>query len=533
MLATLSACGGKEASISKSKNVASVSDSNSDANSDGTKGDNADDTITLDWYINYSWYNTSWGQNLVSQTITDNTGINIDFVTPVGSEEEKLNALIASDSLPDLITLGWWEPQIEKMISEGMVYPLNELSTQYGTDFFDVAEESVINWYKQEDGNIYCYPNSSYNPQDVEKYDIPSNVTFLVRKDMYEAIGSPDMSTKEGFYNAIVEASKKFPEVNGEKMIPIGGTCFDDIGCASFDQYLQDFLAVKYEEDGIFYDRNTDPEYLSWVKLLRQLNEEGYISPDIFVDQRVQVSEKIAEGRYFSLIYQRTDLADQQKILFANDPNSIYMAVDGPRNENHDDPVLPTTGINGWTVTLISKNCKEPEKAIRFLEYLMSEEGQKILSAGIEGVTYDMVDGKAVLKEDFEAILNSDREEYDRLYGADDTYWMMQNNVMQMQWMPSLEEPLAQLAEWTYPYASYKGQYDVMMVESTNIGETYSKVKRLWSATLKQLIMAESDEEFDSILNDYLIKRDELGYKEVLEEETRQMHQNKKRLGFE
>ena len=66
------------------------------------KGESDNEKITLDWYINYSWYVTCWGENLVSKTITDETGVNVNFITPVGNEEEKLNAMIASNSLPDM-----------------------------------------------------------------------------------------------------------------------------------------------------------------------------------------------------------------------------------------------------------------------------------------------------------------------------------------------------------------------------------------------------------------------------------------------
>jgi len=336
--------------------------------------------ITLDWYINYSWFVTRWGGNLVSDTITDETGVSVNFIAPVGSEDEKLNALIASDSLPDIITLGWWEPQVEEMINKGMVYSLNDLAEEYDTNFFDYANEDVVRWYKQEDGDIYCYPNSFYTPKDVENHEnIAANLTFLVRKDIYEAIGKPDMTTKEGFYNAIKDAVKKCPEVNGEPLIPIGGTPFDDSGCASFDQYLQNFLAVPYEKNGEYYDRYTDEEYIRWLKLFRKLSEEGYLSPDIFVDTRTQMSEKIAEGRYFCMLYQRTDLADQEKLLYEKDPDSIYIAVDGPKNSRGEDPVLPSNGIPGWTITLISKNCEHPDRAIKFLSYLMSENGQKLM----------------------------------------------------------------------------------------------------------------------------------------------------------
>ena len=29
--------------------------------------------VTLDWYVNYSWFVAGWGENLVSRTITEET----------------------------------------------------------------------------------------------------------------------------------------------------------------------------------------------------------------------------------------------------------------------------------------------------------------------------------------------------------------------------------------------------------------------------------------------------------------------------
>lgn len=495
---------------------------------------NADTPITLDWYVNYSWFVTGWGQNLVSKTITDETGVSINFVTPVGNEEEKLNALIASDSLPDIITLGWWESQYNEIVESDMVYALNELADQYDPYFYEVADESVLNWYTWPDGNVYCYPNSSYTPGDLEEHDnIPSNQTFLVRKDIYEAIGSPDMSTTEGFYEAVKKAKEMFPTVNGEPLIPVGSHVFDETGCVSFDDYLQNFLAIPWEKDGEYYDRNTDPEYIEWLKMFRQLSEEGYLSPDIFVDTRTQMSEKISEGRYFCMLYQRTDLADQEKILYENNPDSIYIAVDGPKNSNGDDPVLPSTGITGWTVTLISKNCENPDRAIEFLSYLLSEHGQKMVYLGVEGDMYTEENGVVTINSDVAEILNTDRETYDALYGADDAYWMLQNNVMQMQWQSELTEPLKQMAEWTYPYTTYLGQYEIRQPQDAAISAAYTNIDKLWSETIKELLLAPTEEDFDEIFSSYIKERDALGYKEVQAEETRQMNENKEKLGLD
>ena len=494
----------------------------------------SEEPITFDWYVNYSWFVTGWGENLVSRTITEETGVSVNFITPMGNEENKLNSLIDSDSLPDLITLGWWEPQLSDFIEKDMVYPLNELADKYDPMFYEVTNEVTRNWDTLSDGNIDGYPNSTVTPKDLDEYgNLGSNQTFLVRKDLYEAIGSPDMTTIDGFYNAIVKVKEMFPEVDGKELIPIGAHEFNEDGNVSFDQYIQNFLAVPYEKNGKKYDRNTDPEYLEWLKMFRRLAEEGYLADDIFIDQRTQTSEKVEEGRYFCMMYQRTDIADQEKIRYAKDPDSVYIAVDGPKNKNGDDPVLTVNSVSGWTLTLISKNCKDPERAIKFIDYLMSEHGQMLTYLGVEGVTFDYVDGKPVLKEDVAVLLNSDREKYDELYGADDAYWMLQNNVMQLKWQQELREPVKQMAEWTYPYVAYVGQYDVNIPEDTELGRIYSASRNLWGKTLPQLLLAGSDEEFDEILADYLKKRDEIGYALLAEEETRQMNENKKKLGLD
>ena len=494
----------------------------------------AGEEITLDWYINYSWFATPWGENLVSQTITEETGVSVNFITPMGNEEEKLNALIASNKLPDIITLGYWETQIDEIIEKDMVYALNELADEYDPYFYTVTDEAVVNWYTEEDGNIYAYPNSSISPQDLEENDnIGSNQTFLVRKDIYEALGRPDMSTPEGFARAVRKAAALYSDVNGKELIPIGAHVFDETGSVSFDKYLMNFLAIPWEKDGKLYDRYTDAEYITWLKLFRQLGEEGYLANDIFVDTRTQMEEKLAEGRYFCMIYQYTDLLAQQRILYENNPESIYIAVEGPRNSAGDDPTLPTTNINGWTVTMISKNCKEPARAIAFMDYLMSEHGQKRIFLGVEGITYDMVDGKPVLRDEVKALLDTNREQYDKVYGADDAYWMLQDNAMQLQWEQKSIPAIQQLKDWALQYPTYNGAYDMYLPAESEYAKVETQINKLWSEVLPELLLASTEEEFDAILEDFVVRRQELGFEDLMEEKTAYMIEAKEKLGIE
>ncbi|WP_341280828.1 extracellular solute-binding protein [Paenibacillus sp. FSL H8-0537] len=489
--------------------------------------------ITFDWYINFSWFPNKWGLDDTSKYITEKTGVDINFIVPAGNEAEKMNTMIASGSLPDFITLGWYEDAVKKMIEGDMVLPLNELADQYDPYFYKVTDPAKLAWYKQEDGHIYGYPNASSSPKDYEKFgdSITSTQTFLVRKDMYEAIGSPDMRTTEGFLQALAAAKAKFPDINGQPLIPLGMYDFNEKGNSSLQAYIQNFLAIPYEKDGQLYDRDTDAEYVKWLKTMRQANENGLLSKDIFIDKRPQMEEKIAQGRYFAMLYSRSDLANQQNALFANDPNSIYIAVDGPANAAQAQATLAGPSISGWTVTLISKNVKDKARAIRFLDYLISEEGQRDMFFGKQGVTWDTIDGKAQFLPNVLELLNSDRGAFDKKYGASHTFWMLMDTNLTPEWSPPAVEPFKQMEDWTRGKALSLSQFDQLdPTGASEEGIMKTKLDHEFGKALPRLLLAKSDAEFDSLWQEYLSKRDALGFGTVQAYKQKKYEENVAKL---
>ncbi|WP_342564023.1 extracellular solute-binding protein [Paenibacillus sp. FSL R7-0345] len=492
--------------------------------------------ITFDWYLNFSWFPNKWGVDPTSQYVTKKTGVNINFIVPAGNENEKLNTMIASGQLPDFITLGFWEDAIKKMIEGDMVLPLNKLADEYDPYFYKVSDKDKLGWYTQEDGNVYGYPNSSSSPADYEKYgaNYVSNQTFVVRKDIYEAIGSPDMRTPEGFLNALKMAQEKFPQVNGQPLIPLGLHEFTENGNDSLEGYLQNFLAIPWEKDGKVYERETDPEYVRWMKTLRQANQDGLLAKDIFIDKRAQMEEKIAQGRYFAMLYQRTDFASQLGTIYQKNPEQTYIAVDGPSNTALDQPTLNGPGISGWTVTLISKNVKDKARAIKFLSYLNSEEGNKDLYLGEKGVSYDTIDGKDQFLPEAFALMNSDRAAFDKKYGSSFTFWMMQNTNITDQWAPKSVEPFKQLEDWTRGKAINTSEFQLIdPTGNSPEGIVATKLKQLRGKTMPKLLMASSDAEFDEIWSDYLAKKDKEGFATFDAYRQTKYQENKKKLGME
>lgn len=497
---------------------------------------NKDTPITFDWYVNFSWFARQWGDSAVSKYITEKTGVNVRFVVPAGNEAEKLNSMIAGDTLPDIITLGWWESQVGMMIDAGLVLPLDELAQNYDPIFFKVANAEKLGWYRQADGKVYGYPNASYTPQDYVTYKgkLTSNETFLVRKDMYEALGKPDMTTPEGFLGALRAAKAKFGTVNGQPLIPIGLQEFTDTGNVALEKYIQNFLAVPNEKDGKFYDRGSDPEYVRWLKVFRQANQEGLLATDVFVDKRSQMEEKIAQGRYFAMLYQNWDMQAAQMALYNKDPNTIYIAVEGPRNSKGANPTLGGGGIAGWTVTMISKNCKDKARAIQFLSYLISEEGQMDTCFGVPGVTYEMVDGKPQLLPAIEKIDASDKNAQETQYGVMYTYWMLMDTAWQGQfgakYSPALEQP--QL--WTRPYVTSFAAYDglTQLTPGTDEALISEELARRWGKDLPLLLRAKTEAEFDKIWSDWQAFRKAKGADKVLAKQTEMMKVNKGKLGL-
>jgi len=490
--------------------------------------------VTLDWYVHFSWYNYNWGETLISKYVQEKTGVAINFIVPAGNENEKLNTMIASNTLPDVVTLGWWEDGVRKMIEGKLVYSLNELADQYDPYFYQVASEQLLGWYMQDDGKTYGYPNFAVTPNDYDKFDnIASNQTFLVKKDIYEAIGQPDMRTPEGFLNALQAAKEKFPVVNGQPLIPLGLHEFTDTGNYSLESYLANFLAIPREKDGKLYDFREDPEYIRWLKTFRKANEMGLLATDIFVDKRAQMEEKIAQGRYFSMIYQRTDMVAGQQALYARDPNSIYIAVDGPANSNLDPPKLAGPGISGWTLTMITKNCKNPDRAIRFMSYWISEEGQRDMYLGRQGETWDVIDGKEQYLPKYAEMAQNNREEFDKVVGQD-PLWMLGNSLIQMRWKPETGPALKQMEEWTFGKAVSYAAYDNLIPPAdSEEGIIATRIADIWGQTLPRLLLAQTEEEFDRLYQEFLSNRDKAGFEKLVAWQMQKLAENKKKLGIE
>jgi putative aldouronate transport system substrate-binding protein len=343
------------------------------------------------------------------------------------------------------------------------------------------------------------------------------------------------MRTPEGFLKALNDAKAKYPTVdNGQPLIPYGTTAFTSTGNTAFEDMLLEFLAVPKEQNGLYYDNNCgnpNPEYIKWLKTFRQAYADGNIPTDVFVDDRTKIEEKIQQGRYFALMYQWKDAMNPLGQLYTNKPGEIYIEVNGPANSKLDPPKLSVSGYSGWEVTMISKNAKDPKRCIEFMTFGWSEEGQKAVYLGKEGVTYDMVDGKPVIKPEVNKMKNSDMATFKQKYNTYGEIWMFNSDMMNL-WEPDPGLPFNQYREFNKGKAEFYGLYDnITPPADTDEYDIISKAQNKWGEYLPKLIMAKDEAEFDKLWQEYQDYKASINYQKSLDFERKQVQANKDKIG--
>ena len=136
----------------------------------------ADETVTLDWFITYSALPSNWNMNEpIFKTITDATGVQCNFNIPAEDAATKLNLLMVSGDMPDLITTDNGD-LIREMIEAGQVWDLQELMETYYPDaqmlkeFPEDLKKAMIN----RDSGWYCYPSHMITTDATAIYGYPT-----------------------------------------------------------------------------------------------------------------------------------------------------------------------------------------------------------------------------------------------------------------------------------------------------------------------------------------------------------------------
>ncbi|MEK3888581.1 sugar ABC transporter substrate-binding protein [Bacillus sp. FSL K6-3431] len=523
----LAGCAGKDGSSKTGGKGLEEARYTIDENSPAWKTDTKENT-ELKWYVNAEWFNTDYGNDTITKKLKEDLKLDIKFLT---GDDAKLNTYFAGGDMPDIITIfgGNTSPALK---ADTWALPLNELADKYDPYFYNVYKEQTFNWYQLADGNTYGYPSFSNTDDDYKNDFVNGGDAFVIRNDIYEAIGKPSMSTQEEFLSAMEKIKKQFPDV-----IPFGFRGFTSEGNASsLSATLQNHLGIPITtEDGKWYDRNFDEEYLSWIETFNEAYKSGFISEDNFSDDNTIFEEKVASGKYATVLVSGTpQLSSTLQKNTAKEPAQKYIAIDGPKHSGGNDPTLSQTGISGWSVTYITKNAKDPQKAMQLFTYLLSDDGQYLTSYGVEGETFDFnEDGKAELKPDVLALRNENPDEFKEKYRIGEFWFFGHDSFSLKNGVVEPNESISQMMEWAE--GKLKPQFITENIDpdqGTSEARSLTNINSTWATTLATVLRAKDSASFEKVIADYQKFLDENKFDSIVEIRNEKMQENAKKLGY-
>lgn len=331
--------------------------------------------------------------------LEEQTGLNLEFVTFTGGSgerAEKLNLMIAANqTLPDVL-LDWWQlsPATQLEYGQaGILIPLNDLIEEYG--YFYKEAISELNEADQKrittegilaDGNQYGMPDWESQPGK------RIQLTWYVNQKWLDAVNMTVPTTTDEFYDVLKAFKEQDPNGNGiaDEIGLVGGA----YNMSYPDQLLMDPFIYTHDTNFCTLDENnqiypiyTTDAYRDGLRWIASLISEGLVSEDIFTVTDYQVNTAML------------DLPEGETSYVGMFAGSIGQALN--QNELVYDyvPMGPLTGPDGHCVSaitdaqlnfdsFITKDCKNPELAFRFLDLFYKEGTYMHHLYGIENVNW-------------------------------------------------------------------------------------------------------------------------------------------------
>lgn len=345
--------------------------------------------------------------NASLQKICENTGTEITWEYGSSGNEgmTNFNLMLSSGDYPDIIIYDW------KNIPGGPVQyaedgVIIDLTDMYQTNLSNVyqALENVdsLNNAKAADGKLYYVP---------EIFDRPGGgiyMGFIIRQDMLDEMNEPIPTTLDEYHTLLKKAKDKY----GAGFYPMTGVGFNNaLGIGSLLWSYGITYGFYLEGETVCYGPLSD-RFADGMEYIHTLYAEELIDPDYATQDRTAEKGKI--------------MSDQSMVTFEYQPSAMTQAMaeqnptfklvgipnlkEKPDTPSYTFDSVYLNNIQTPSSYAISTNCKEPEKAANFINYIFSEEGAWIANWGEEGVDFEYgSDNKPQFTEKYLAMDDSTR----------------------------------------------------------------------------------------------------------------------------
>ena len=326
------------------------------------------------------------------------TGVHIEHIMTTGQDyDTRMNLLIASGEMPDLFSLpGNYPGSYTKAAEDGVIVKINDYWDKLAPNLKRVAE-SKPEWLKSlkaDNGDVYAFP--------VFREDKSITVFFgpLIRKDLLDAAGLAVPETIDEWHTALTafkNAGVKNPFTSMNWFITYSGAFVGAFGATD----AGDPGSIVPGQDGKMHYGPTQAGYKQYLETFHQWYQEGLIDPDFptLTDWGV-LATKVTSGEAGSALFFLSGANEWTAAGQQTNPAFELVGAKYPVVNKGDQPLYGQCDPPLKLLYSISAKSQHIERAISYLDYGYSEEGQMFFNFGIQDESYTLdAEGNPVYTE--------------------------------------------------------------------------------------------------------------------------------------
>ena len=307
----------------------------------------------------------------------EKTNVHINWITPSGDAQQSFNLMIASGEYPDIILgMGLSREQVSSLVDQGILLDISKEIDKYGYYIKKMFEEEpTAKEFVTFGDKIYGVPNVSAT------YSSKYKLAMWVYRPWMEKLGIEEPQTTEDFYQMLKAFKENDPNGNGKAdEIPLAarGVSNWGTGIEAFlmSAFIPDDSSRRYYiENGKVKYAAVQPQYKEGLRYIKKLYDEGLIYKDTFILDRNQITAigendvpilGAAPGEYQGMFCNPTGTTQRYNDF------TFIPPLEGPDGVR---ATIPTATVSKGHGFLVTNKCKYPDLAVKWVDWLFSEEG--------------------------------------------------------------------------------------------------------------------------------------------------------------
>lgn len=355
--------------------------------------ENPREKVGLSFWAAELWASSPPGrqEDPIMKHIEEKFNIELDMETQ--PSDEKLAAILATNDLKDIMVIP--KKNFDQMKS--LVIDMEPLLEKYGQDIKKNISPETISYYKEMfgDGQLKFLGSEISTDGPV----LPETIWAgpYVRWDYYKELGYPAIETPDDYIKVVADMKKLHP--NNEDGKPYHGfSLWLDWGYGILADHwnvrrqgaeviggLTNILQID-RESFEYFNKYTNENSGFWADLdfWNKANKAGLIDPDSWTQKYDQAVQKYNTGQVLAT-YINWVIGGSNSYLQSKQIYDKGWTADNPIPMSGENYYYNTANKGQNFVYAISKDSKNPERAMELINYFYSVEGVLTIINGVEG----------------------------------------------------------------------------------------------------------------------------------------------------